>query len=992
MARTNWTASVAVLAGLPYAIVAVMPSQSSTGVTSAPKYSKEVLPIFRAHCFSCHKGAQAAAGLDLSSVAGIQKGGISGKLLVPGKPEASLLMNRVHGKGNRPQMPMGFAPLTAKQLATLTAWIKSGAKFDGGESRHWAYVPPTRPAVPKPVNSKWVRNPIDAFIVARLEKGALRPSPEASKETLARRASLDVVGLPPEPGMSDLPFEELVARLLDSPHYGERQAQVWLDLARYADSNGYEADHARTAWKYRDWVIAAFNANMPYDQFTIEQLGGDLIPGAQLDQLIATGFHRNTMLNLEGGVDPKEARYEMINDRVATTSQVWLGQTVQCARCHDHKYDPISQKDYFRMYAIFANTAFESRGDAKVGQEKYFEPSIPAPSPEQAQNKSKLELDLAGLRASLQSDSPEFEREVAEFVRAVKTSNIWEFHELSGDGLKATPDFILRAGDNSPANAVHKVRLHAPAGTRAIKLTVYPDAKLPSRGPGRASSGNFILSRATLTAGGQKLELEDPAASFVQGGYSLNGLFDDDPNSGWAIAPRMGEAHWLVLRLKEPLKADQEIILELGQESTAWPQHTIFQFSIQLSRMVERHLHTMPEAVSMATSRSPEPEKSPVVRDYVRSISASKLQVRNDLAKVESQLAELAKAIPMAMVMREVSNVKTLQTPFRPRGEFLQTGPMVVAGIPAAFGTTKASRVDRLALAKWIVDKRNPLTARVQVNRIWEQYFGRGLVETSENWGTPGSPPSHPELLDWLACELMDRDWDMKHIHRLILTSATYRQSSRATKSLLDRDPSNRLLARGPRYRLPAETIRDNALAIAGLLDPTIGGPSVFPHQPEGVWNTPYSGERWTTSKGANLYRRGLYTFWKRTATYPTFVNFDAPSREACTIRRERTNTPLQALNLMNDPAFLEAAKAFADRTARIGDARLRIEEMFGLCTARKPSKAELDRLLGLLRSLRSKYTEKPEEAQKLGGEVERSAWTMLASVLLNLDETITKE
>jgi mono/diheme cytochrome c family protein len=985
------------LALLPLTLALIQPG------FGAPKSAggfKEVQQIFKAHCFSCHKGSQAAAGLDLSTVTGIAKGGMSGKVFVPGKPDSSLLVKRVMGSGGMPRMPMGFAPLTDDQMKSIRGWIASGAKMTGSDSQHWAYIVPERPSIPKPKNSAWVKNPIDAFIVSRLERGALKPSPEAPRETLVRRLYLDLTGLPPSPEQVDLflndrspqAYERMVKELLASPHFGERQARIWLDLARYADSNGYEADAGRVAWKYRDWVIDAYNRNMPYDQFTVEQLAGDLLPGPSLDQLIATGFHRNTMLNLEGGVDPKEARYEMVNDRVATTSQVWLGQTMQCARCHDHKYDPISQKDYFRMYAIFANTSYESRGDAKVGQEKYYEPSIPAPTPEQLREKTAIEANLAALRKSLAEETPEYVGERATFVRQLKANPVWRSAEASGENLTQLPGNVLRAPEANAANVVYQVRFRAPSGTRALRVDVLPDPSLPKQGPGRSENGNFILSRAALSVDGKSTLLVDPESSYVQGGYSLAGLFDADPNTGWAIAPRSGEAHWLVLRLKNPLPHDANVSLDLAHESPAWPRHAFYKFAVRVSTEPNQMFHTMSEAVREALAQKANPELDPKLNEYFQSISTLKALVRKRVAETEGKLTALGQAIPMAMVMREKPGSAQLTAPLHIRGEFLQPGPPVAAGIPAAFGKTEAKRVDRLALAKWLVDKKNPLTARVEVNRIWEQYFGRGIVESSENWGVPGTPPSHPELLDWLAREFMDSGWNRKHIHKLIVTSATYRQSSKVSKAMLERDPTNRLFARAGRYRMEAEMIRDNALAIAGLLSRRVGGASVFPHQPDGVWNNPYSGERWTTSAGENLYRRGLYTFWKRTATYPTFVNFDATSREACTIRRGTTNTPLQALNLLNDPAFFEAAKGLAKQTEATNDSTQRIRQMFRRCTSRYPDQSESDRMQVLLDSLRTKFEARPEEAKKLAADPDSAAWVMLANVILNLDETITKE
>ncbi len=1011
------------LAGLPY--VFLLFSNSLATPPQKQASLQEVNQIFKAHCNSCHTGKQSAAALDLSAIAGVQKGGISGKLVVPGKPDDSLLMKRVLGHGGLPRMPMGFAPLTSAQLQTLRTWIASGAKVDAAEKVHWAYVPAKLPTVPEPKFKGWTRNPIDNFILARLERGALRPSPEASKETLIRRVTLDLTGLPPTLEEIDAfladkspdAYEKVVDRLLASPHYGERQAIGWLDLARYADTNGYEKDNRRVAWKYRDWVIDAFNQNLPYDQFTIEQLAGDLLPNPTLNQMIATGFHRNTMLNTEGGVDQLEARYELINDRVATTSTVWLGQTVQCARCHDHKYDPISQKDYFRVYAIFANTEYYPTGRQDISEEKYLERDIPAPSPEQQASMDKLNRELASYRASLTKESEATRSEREAWFERAKSARPWiaftaQAEATNGISLTPQPDGAYTvSGPNN--QGVFRFKFAASGPIHAFKLTALPDPKLPQGGSGRATSGNFLLSRISLKVDGKPVPLTRPVADFVQQGYELNGLFDDAGDTGWAVHPEVKKPHWLIVRPATPIPESATVELELAHESKTWPDHLLGRFSLTTSGEPTDGFQVIPDSIRTAlakASRTEADEKTLLA--FYQANNARFAPLREKIAKGEGEVKALQQAIPMAMVMTEKKGNGPLQAPLHIRGEYLQTGEMVAAGIPSSFGKTNAKRVNRMELAKWLVSRDNPMTARVQVNRMWEQYFGTGLVETSDNWGTPGTPPSHPELLDWLAIKFMDSGWDMKAMHRLIVTSSTYRQSSAATNMLLHRDPSNRLLARGPRFRMDAELIRDSALAAAGMLNREIGGPSVYPHQPDGIWNSPYSGEYWMTSQGKDLHRRGLYTFLKRTAPYPTFMNFDASSREVCTVRRGRTNTPLQALNLLNDPAFMEAAQGLAQRAwdssiARFLDSSIegeieesrnrRIEEFavrlaFRLCTARHPRREELARLMALYDSLRARYEKSPDEAKKLAPTPEQAAMVMVANVILNLDETINKE
>jgi hypothetical protein len=743
-------------ASLPYAFLSFAAADNRSAKVD---FGADILPLLKARCASCHAGTGAAAGLDLSTAAGIQKGGSSGKLVLGGNSKGSLLIHRLAGQDGKPRMPMGFAPLGDEEMAKMRAWIDGGASVASANGRHWAYVKPVRPALPAVKNKVWIRNPIDAFVLARLEKEGLKPSEQASKETLLRRVSLDLTGLPPTVEEADAfladtspnAYEKVVDRLLASPQYGERQARPWLDLARYADTNGYEADRRRSMWPYRDWVVKAFNRNIPFDQFTIEQIAGDLLPNATVDQLVATGFNRNTMHNEEGGVDRAEQRWLTLIDRVATTSQTWLGSTVACAQCHDHKYDPFKQKDFYRFLAYF---------------ETAQEPAYELPSPELDAERQALRKQIADLEAA---------------------------------------------------------------------------------------------------------------------------------------------------------KAEKKKIDEL----------------------------------------------------------------KNRLNGLRG---------PSTLIMREPKGAGAPWTYVRLKGSFLAKGEPLYAATPGFLGAAeKDLPQSRLGLAKWLVSKDNPLTARVTVNRMWEQYFGRGLVETTEDLGTQGSKPTHPKLLDWLATEFMRRAWDMKALHRLIVTSATYRQSSAVSPKLLERDPSNELLTRGPRFRLEAEMIRDAALRASGLLSLKMGGPSVYPPQPDGIWDSPYSDERWQPSQGEDRYRRSIYTFWKRTAPYPAFVLLDAASREACTVRRIRTNTPLQALALLNDPGMLDAAKALAKRMTAAPTSREGIVYAFRSCVTRRPTEAETNRLIALYQRLNDRYTKDPESAKKLGGDPSSAAFTMVANVILNLDENLTK-
>ncbi len=986
----------------PFAMIGARQSASPQAKVS---YAKDVAPIFRAHCISCHGSSSQSGGLRLDTIAGIQKGGVSGKSIVAGKSAQSILLQRIHGEGGKPKMPMGFAPLTKAQTDLIARWIDEGASVQSGASgKHWAYIAPKRPALPTVKDKTWAKNPIDLFILARLEKGALKPSPEASKESLIRRVTLDLTGLPPTLEEIDAfladkrpdAYERVVDRLLNSPHYGERQARVWLDLARYADTNGYEADFTRTAFKYRDWVIDAFNKNMPYDEFTIEQIAGDLLPNATVDQLVATGFHRNTMFNSEGGVDPDESMYETILDRVGTTSTVWLGSTLACARCHDHKYDPFTQKDFYRMYAFFANNEYQTAGDYSVGSKKHYEPTIQVPSPEASQKIAALEQEVKDLMLDMQKSTPELDKAYEAWKSALKNSPGWkasDAFQLASAGMTSRQDGVIAVEESAQQPLTFRITNQSKP-ISAIRVHALPDKALVSGGPGLSESGNYILSKVDIVVNGKPVKIASAAVDFIQQGYTTEGLFDDNGDTGWAVYPQQGKRHELTLILQTPIPAGQEAELRLTHNSPSWPRHIIGRLKVEINSDTDPTVLNaagwMREFAGKATRTAD--EESALAKAFRDSTPALKSQ-RDRVAAIQNELTVIRRSIPTAQIMRDKPSSGPLKANVHTRGEFLSKADEVTAGTPEILPPLPASeRTDRLALAKWLVNKNNPLTARVQVNRMWEQYFGHGLVETSEDFGTQGSPPTHPELLDWLATEFMTSGWNMKKIHRLIVTSAAYRQSSASTPALLSRDPDNRLYARGSRFRMEAEMIRDTALSASGLISLKVGGPSVMPEQPDGIWDSPYSGEQWQKAMGDEQYRRGLYTFWKRTSPYPSFMAFDATSRESCTVRRIRTNTPLQALALLNDKAYLEAAWALAKRMERAGKTTTqKLEAGFRLCTGRRPQATELNRLAQAYQKLLSQYQAKPAEAKKLGGTPEIAALTMVGNVLLNLDETITK-
>lgn len=930
---------------LPAEKIQVLDNWVAQGARIAPPkalFATDVLPVLKAKCGTCHSGASPRGGLDLTDGKQILHA------VAKGDPIASSLVRRLQGLDGKPQMPMGFAPLPAETIQKIKDWIAEGAYLDGGEKPHWAYIAPIKPVLPQVKNVAWIRNPIDRFVLAKLEKEGLKPSPVADRETLIRRLSLDLTGLPPTPQQTDAfladqrpgAYERLVDRLLASPQFGEVMAQRWLDLARYADSDGFEKDRNRVAWVYRDWVIAAFNRNLPYDKFVVEQLAGDELPSPTLQQMVATGFNRNTMMNREGGTDPEEQNFNVILDRVATTSTVFMGSTLACARCHDHKYDPFTQRGFYKMAAFFSNDQVIPRGDASVSELYWEEPELKVPTSEQSDAIAKLRAQIAALPKDV----------------APAAAPRWELlhpTEMKADvaTLQVQPDGSIDPTGTNPAQDSYRLTVPLPHGP-------VTGLRLESFG-GRSQNRNFVLTEFEVRADGKPVPLAGASADFSQDGYDPAALVDGDRSSGWAIHPQETTSHDLVVSFATPIPA-QKIEVVLGSHSP-YAEHNLGRFRLTATTDVEPHAQ------------------------HGKSATAIRRTVLN------RRIQATENAMPMALILREKPGNATPKAWVRQHGEFLTKSEEVVAAPPAFLpALAQGVRPSRLALAQWLVDKRNPLTARVEANRLWEWMFGTGLVETSEDFGTQGTPPTHPELLDWLAVRLRDGGWNVKDAVRLIVTSATYRQSSATTPALLKRDPENRLLARAPRYRLEAETIRDNALAVSGLLDRHLGGPSVMPDQPAGVWDTPYNGQQWMPSTGGDRFRRGLYTFWKRSAPYPAFVAFDATSRETCTVRRIRTNTPLQALALLNDTSMMAAAQALAGRMMREGG-KDPLGYGFRLATGRRPGAAERARLAKLQTTLLARYRAKPAEAAKLGGP-EKAARALTANVLLNLDETITKE
>ena len=1008
-------------------------------------FARDIQPIFEKSCYECHGPKKTRGRLRLDLRGAALKGGETGPAIVPGNSERSLVVRRVLGLDDEERMPKDEDPLPAEQIAMIRAWIDQGATWPAGENEktdaptangdpeHWAYRPAQRPSLPDVRATKWVRNPIDRFVLARIEKEGLTPSPEASLETLVRRVSLDLIGLPPSPQEldevlaaakrdgGDAAYAALVDRLLASPHYGERWARPWLDLARYADSHGFEKDLPRVMWKYRDWVIEAFNQDMPFDRFTVEQIAGDMLPGATREQIIASGFHRNAMTNEEGGIDPEEAHHEVLVDRVNTTATVWLSTTLACAQCHDHKYDPFTQKDYYRLMAFFTNTDYEVR---KLGDgTKFSETMIDVPTPEQEANRKTIQAEIDRVNEELKTQTPALDRAQVLWETSMRREAAARWSTLIPQRVTATSHAVLTAspdgsvvasGPNPPSVAYTIEAVPAVPRITAIRLEALPDASLPKGGPGRDIYGNFQLNGVQLTAGDSDLTIK--AIRSDDGGGSLESFFPKTLSRD-AYAPR----GWRIDASREEKRLPRQIVFSLATPLTMTPgtrltvrlkhQNTVvgqaigkFRLSVTGSatpqRIVDVPARLRPVLSIPAADRTEQQRKD--VAALHRSVAPALKPAREKLASLQKELRSLN--IPTALVMKERATYERPSSFVRRRGSFLDKGERVYADVPEVLhGLPEDQMPNRLGLAHWLANDNNPLTARVAVNRAWEQFFGRGLVETSEDFGTQGSPPSHPELLDWLSTEFVEKGWHLKAVHKLIVSSATYRQSSAANPALVERDPYNRLLARGARFRMEAEMVRDTVLAVSGLLSRKIGGPSVFPPQPDGIWDIPYSSEKWTLSEGEDRYRRGLYTFIRRSAAYPSFMTFDATSREFCTVRRVRTNTPLQALTTLNDEAFFEAAQALAARVLRETPNTAptdRAAFAFRLVASRTPTDAEIQRIVSSYQKQADRFRAEPEAAARVirghavGGveTADQAGWTLVANSLLNLDETLTKQ
>ena len=1029
-----------------------------TSATAAEKisFNRDVRPILSDICFQCHGPDEKKihGGLQLHAREHALKAGESGETaIVPGKPELSELIKRVTSSDPETRMPPKSLgkDLSPRQIEILKQWVAEGAEFQG----QWSFLPVKRPTVPAVQNAAWPRTSVDRFLLARLEREGLAPSPEASRETLIRRLSLDLIGLPPTPTEVDAfvndkssnAYEKVVDRLLASPHYGERAALPWLDFARYADSNGFQTDGSRYMWPWRDWVIRAYNDNLPFDQFTIEQLAGDLLPEPTQSQLIATGFNRNHRINGEGGIIAEEWRIENIIDRVETVGLTWMGLTLNCCRCHDHKYDPISQKDFYQLFAYFNNVPESGTitGPAnRRGQNS--DPVLRIIDSEQEAESAAWHAKIAAAEAALKSAKKDLPPQIAAWEAKVKAdrgqTEVWLPFEpaktttVGGSKLTRQDDGTWLAGGKNPAHDVYTLEGPLAAGPlTGVKLETFPDASLPNESLGRYSNGNFVLSAVECEVTAPSLEkplvakIANVAASYSQKGWEINLLLDDSSKNGWAVdGPTRKDPTQAMFLFAAPLTVPADATLTVRLKHEALGQHNIGRFKLATTGRETSLVQLdgpgkLPEKIAAILDTPAAERKKPQVAElekfYLASADSPLKKLEEEVAAAKKGLAEAEKDVPSVMIMRE--EAKPRDAFLLIRGQYDKKGDKVTMGLPKSLPPLpEGAPNNRLGLAKWLVDPSHPLTSRVWVNRAWERLFGTGIVKTSENLGSQAEFPVHPELLDWLAAEFMQptellavngvaaRPWDMKAMIKLLVMSAAYRQSSRITPELLERDPENRLVARGPRFRLPGELVRDQALAASGLLAAKIGGPSVRPYMPDGVWDetSRYGDLRgYKADKGEGLYRRTMYTIWKRTAAPPTMLLFDAPNRETCSVKRSRTNTPLQALSLLNEVTFVEAARKLGERLLAEGGATTeeRLTLGFRLVVARKPTANELAVLVAGLNDDLARFRADPEAAKKLAGfgdapmrpgfdPVDVAAYALAANVLLNLDEVITRE
>jgi hypothetical protein len=962
-------------------------------------FNRDVRPILSDKCFHCHgpDAKNQKSNFRLDSQENILKA------VTPGKLRDSELHHRIHAEDLDDVMPPPDSNrrLSAEQKATLDAWIEQGAPY----AKHWAFERPRRPTVPE-----GYANPIDAFVRERLKAEGLAPNPPAASETLLRRAALVTSGLLPSEPAAD--YAAQLDELLSSQAYAERQALYWLDAARYADTDGYQNDAGRSNWPWRDWVIHAFQQNMPFDQFTIEQLAGDMLPEATPLQVLASAFNRNHRQNSEGGALAEEFFVENVIDRVETTSTVFLGLTMGCARCHDHKYDPLSQREFYQLYAYFNNI-----GERGTGKGVSANPILKTGSPIGNTVPEALPEKLTAAEAALaESKAGLAERQLSWEASLLngKQQQTW----LAPSSIKVSTDVgrLVASDDSWLADgqqgkpATYRITLTSERAVTAIRLEALPHKSFTAPNKlARSVNGNFVLNEVSLALDGKPVRFSAVKATYSQANYPAANLIDGKLGTGWAISGIKGPASAL-FTLANPLRSDKPLTLTLIHASR-FAEHNIGRFRISISDTPAPTLadDPFPPAV-LAAAQVPADQRdgkqNKLLSTHYASVDVSLRQTQKAVDDLRAEIAKQGYGVVPVMVMQEREG-EPMTAYFLKRGQYTEPDmdqPMSRRLPEALYGTGEPPK-DRLELARWLVSRDNPLTARVIVNRLWQQIFGIGLVKTVEDFGSQGEMPSHPELLDWLAVEFIESGWDYRALFRLILESETFRQSSASSAEQRLRDPQNRLLARGPRYRLDGFAIRDNALRAAGLLNPRIGGPPVKPYQPTGLWNTVAGGSniRYGQGKGADLYRKSLYTYWKRAVNPPRQIIFDAAGRETCNVNARITNTPLQALVLMNDVTFVEAARNLAQRVMTSGSSDSRLQRIYQQATARQASEATLAVLRDNFAFFQSHFAADSAAAEAFlkAGESprdaglqapEHAAYTAVAHLVLNLDETITLE
>lgn len=1039
------------LFSLSLCFVAIGTARSlAQGVVS---FNRDIRPILSEHCFQCHgpDAQQRQGGVRLDQRQDAVLAGESGlPAIVPGSSQESQVWTRIHSRDSDVIMPppeLG-KPLNPRQMELLGAWINQGAPYEG----HWAFIPPVRPEVPLPEKAVELPNPIDRFLLEKLRTHGFDFSTPASKETLLRRVTLDLIGLPPTLQEIDAfiadtsadAYEKVVDRLLASPHYGERMAIAWLDLARYADSNGFQVDSSRQQWPWRDWVIDAFNQNMPYDQFTIEQIAGDMLPDATLSQKVASGFNRNHRLNGEGGIIAEEWRVETVIDRVETTGMTWLGLTLNCCRCHDHKYDPISQKEFYSFFSYFNNV---SESGTLQGESRNTEPVVSVPTAQQKQELADYETQIAKAQELVAQTELNIQVHMepweAEFKKTI-SANKPTWNTLDAQSVTARSQAVLTkqadgsylvSGEN-PNNDVYEIQSRVGGGViTGVLLECFPDPSLPQQSLGRYSNGNFVLTRLEASiqppdnAPVITAKISQAQADYSQKDWDISNTVQGNSGRGWAVdGPTRKEICRAMFLFEQAIEvpANSTLTVRLVQETLG--QHNIGRFRLATTSLPKGAVAIegvqIPDSIKNILAIAPDQRTADQRKElqafYLKTADGPVQQALRKVEEVKKKLNDSKAAWPTVMVMQEMA--KPREAFVLLRGEYDKRGDRVEAGLPKVLPAMQSDLPNnRLGLARWIASRENPLTARVWVNRMWEKFMGNGIVKTTENFGSQADWPSHPELLDWLAVEWMEptilrqaagkpvHAWDAKALQKLIVMSRAYQQSASliGKEKLTEADPENRWLGRGPRFRLSGEILRDQALQASGLLTQNVGGPSVKPYMPEGVWDeTSVYGDlrNYKHDTDERLYRRSLYTVWKRTAAPPTMLLFDAPNREICIVKRSRTNTPLQALSLLNEITYVEAARKLGERMMRSPGESVRDKLQYGfrLVTGRLPSEKEIGVLEESWQEDQQYYAQNSQEAERLiaigesksqaTSPAELAAFTLAGNVLLNLDEVITRE